>query len=224
MDFSYCKNITKVLDLSMIAPNIKSLSLYECRNLVEVHQSVGLLEELEYLSLFDCQNLRILPTNLKLKSLKRFYLFCCESLEDGTERLALPSSIGNLIDLRMLHVSFKNVKDVPSSISNLQNLKELYIFDCEDFPKAMDTSGCFPKLERFGFYYSNITTLPKIANRYPKLKMLVVHNCWNLQEIPRLPPCIQAVFAIGCCSLDSKSRSRLLNQVSLKVIERIKFC
>ena len=215
MDFSYCENITKVPDLSMIAPNIKKLMLFKCINLVEVHQSVALLEKLEHWNLIFCQNLRILPTNLKLKSLKRFSLFCCESLEDGMKRLALPSSIGNLTDLRMLHVSFKNVKDVPSSILNLQNLRELYMFDCEEFPKAMDTSGCFPKLERFGFFKSNITTLPKIANRYPKLKILIIYNCWNLREVPRLPPCIQDVFAMGCCSLDSKSRSRLLNQVSL---------
>ena len=85
MDLSYCKNITKVPDLSLIAPNIKELNLEACINLVEVHQSVGLLEELKYWNLWGCQNLIIIPRNLKLKSLKEFYFFGCESLEQETE-------------------------------------------------------------------------------------------------------------------------------------------
>ena len=169
MNFNFCENITKVPNLSVIAPKIKKLELFKCINLVEVHQSVGLLEKLEHWNLNYCQNLKILPTKLQLKSLKSFYLFGQESLEQGTERLALLSSIGYLTALRDLSISLKNVKDVPSSISHLQNLRELTMLD----------------------------------------------YCWNLPKIPRLPHCIQYVTARGCNSLNSQSRRRLLNQVSL---------
>ena len=127
INFNYCENITKLLDLSVIAPNIKKLELCKCINLVEVHQSVGLLEKLEHWNLNYCQNLKILPTTLRLKSLKNFYLFDTASLEQGTERLAFLSSIGYLPALRELEISFKNVKAVPSSISHLQNLRRLYM-------------------------------------------------------------------------------------------------
>ncbi|KAK4589580.1 hypothetical protein RGQ29_020233 [Quercus rubra] len=212
MDLAYCKNITKLPDLSVITPNIKELELLRCINLVEVHQSVGLLENLEYWNLHECRNLRILPTKLQLKSLKSFFLFGSESLEQGTERLSLLSSIGYLTGLRELTISFKNEKDVPSNISDLQNLRWLSMYDCDEFPKAMDTPGCFPNLERLDISYSSITTLPEIAIIFPQLKILGLYCCWNLPKIPTLPHCIQDVDAIGCNSLNSHSRRGLLNQ------------
>ena len=214
MNFTFCVNITKLPDLSVISPNIKEVSLYRCINLVEVHQSNGLLEELEFWNLFGCQNIRIFPRKLRLKSLKTFYFNWCGSLLQRTEILALFSSIGYLISLHNLAISLKNVKD-SSNISNLQNLRSLLLYDCENFPKARDTSGCFPKLQYLGFRNSNITTLPKIARRFPKLETLCIHDCRNLLEIPRLPRRIRNVFAIGCNSLNSQCRRRLFSQVSL---------
>ena len=214
MNFSLCKNITKLPDLSVISPNIKEVKLYRCINLVEVHQSNGLLEELEFWDLSGCHKIRIFPRNLRLKSLKRFYFNWCGSLLQRTEILALLSSIGCLISLHSLRISLKNVKD-SSNISNLQNLTELFLNDCENFPKARDTSGCFPKLQYLGFRNSNITTFPEIAHRCPKVETLCIHHCRNLREIPRLPPCIRNVFAGGCNSLNSRCRRRLFSQVSL---------
>ena len=217
MDLSYCKNITKVPDLSLLAPNIKELNFEACINLVEVHQSVGLLEELKFWNLSGCQNLRIIPRDLKLKSLKRIYFLGCESLEQGAE--VLFSSTGYLIALHELSISLKNVKEVPSSISNLKNLSLLFMEDCDNFPKAMDTPNCFPKLKIFGLRYSNITTLPEINIRFQKLKILFFQHCWNLREIPMPPPHLEDLCMEGCNSLDSQSRRRLLSQVSPFLIE-----
>ena len=165
----------KVPDLSVISPNIKKVVLYRCINLVKVHQSNGLLEKLEFWNLDGCQNIRIFPRNLRLKSLKRFYFNRCGSLLQRMERLALLWSVGYLISLHSLSLSLKNVK-YSSNISNLQNLRELILYDCENFPKAKDTSGSFPKLQYLGFLNNNITTLPEIARRCPKLKTLFIHH------------------------------------------------
>ncbi|XP_075673003.1 uncharacterized protein LOC142642519 [Castanea sativa] len=120
------------------------------------------------------------------------------------ERLALLSSIGYLISLDGLRINLKNVKD-SSNIFNLRNLRTLILYDCESFPEAMNTSGCFPKLQYLGFFNSNISTLPEIARICPKLQTFNIRGCWNLREIPMLPPCIQAVHARGCNSLNSRS-------------------
>ena len=132
---------------------------------------------------------------------------------------ALFSSIGYLIALQRLSISLKNVKEVPSSISNLKNLSFLCMDDCDNFPKAMDTPDCFPKLEILVIRYSNITTLPEINIRFQKLKILLFHHCWKLREIPMPPPHLEGLYIEGCASLDSQSRRRLLSQVSPFLIE-----
>ena len=221
MDFTYCKNITKLPDLSVIAPNIKSLRLRECKNLVEIHQSVGLLEALELLDLRICENLKIIPRILKLKSLRDLLLEGCESLwkfsdiGQNTERLALPSSIGNLTSLRGLSIGSKSLNDLPSCFFTLPNLNILCMYDFENSPKNLDIPDCFPKLGNFLVMNSNITTLPDISSRFPQLMLLYIHNCCNLQKIPKLPSCTEIVRVTGCKSLDSQSSRRLLSQVHL---------
>ncbi|XP_050274939.1 disease resistance protein RPV1-like [Quercus robur] len=216
MDFSDCKNITKLPDLSVIAPNIKWLELQECRNLVEIHQSVGLLEALEYWSLSGCGNLKIIPIILKMKSLKTFNLQGCGSfwkfpdIGQNTERLALPSPIGNLTSLQFLIIGSESLNDLPS-FSALPNLTLLGMYNFENFPKNLD----IPKLESLLVLDSNITTLPDISSRFPQLKKLVINNCCNLQKIPKLPSCMDVVCVTGCKSLDSQSSRRLLSQVHL---------
>ena len=224
MDFSYCKNISKFPDLSVIAPK---LELERCENLVEIHQSVGLLEALEYWDLKICKNLKIIPRILNLKSLQRFFLDGCEGLwkfsdiGQNTERLALPSSIGNLTSLQSLTIGSKYLNDLPSCFFTLPNLNLLSMLDFENFPMNLDIPDCFPKLERFLVMYCNITTLPDISSRFPQLNSLFIANCCNLQKIPKLPSCTVRVRVTGCNSLDSQSSRRLLSQVHLS--QRLNF-
>ena len=112
----------------------------------------------------------------------------------STERLALPSSIGNLTSLQSLTIGSKSLNDLP---------------------KNLDFSDCLPKLVFLSVMNSNITTLPDISSRFPKLECLGIDNCCNLQKIPRLPSCMHRVIIVRCKSFDSQSSRRLLSQVHL---------
>ncbi|KAK4596319.1 hypothetical protein RGQ29_014379 [Quercus rubra] len=217
MDFTDCKNITKLPDLSVIAPNIKRLILDRCENLVEIHQSVGLLEALEHWSLYGCESLKIIPRILKLKSLQWFCLWKFSDIWQSKERLALPLSIGNLTSLHTLYICSKNLNNLPSCFCTIPNLKFLCMYGFQNFSKNLDITDCFAKLETLLVMYSDITTLPDISSRFPQLKKLYIAGYWDFHKIPRLPLCISNVFVSGRKSLDSQSSRRLLRQFAEKV-------
>ncbi|KAG6673416.1 hypothetical protein I3842_16G110800 [Carya illinoinensis] len=142
MDLCGCEFLTKVSDLSS-SPNLEKLDLDHCENLVEVDDSVGSLNKLSRFSVRGCCKLRILPKRFKMRSLCCFDLKYCLSLEDfpeieyemkflhslnigGTSIKELPSSIENLNGLQTLYLDHYSMEELPSSIGNLAWLRQLY--------------------------------------------------------------------------------------------------
>jgi hypothetical protein len=149
MALTKCNFLTKIPDVSEI-PNLEEFTLSECNSLVEVHDSLGFLDKLSYLAVRLCSNLINLPRSLKLRSLEMLYLEGCSSLQkfpeieikmeclrditlNGTAIKELPSSIGYLTELRQLYLrDCKNLMRLPSSIIQLQHLEILSLANCSE--------------------------------------------------------------------------------------------
>ncbi|XP_056173177.1 disease resistance protein RUN1-like [Syzygium oleosum] len=102
-------------------PNLERLILKGCKALSQVHPSIGMLERLSVLDLGDCENLTRLPDSVgNLKSLKVLNLSGCSNLEE------LPESMGGLECLEELDISESAITHLPSSLTFLKNLKNLW--------------------------------------------------------------------------------------------------
>ncbi|XP_065629453.1 disease resistance protein RUN1 [Quercus suber] len=188
MEYIRCESCETIMKFpAMCTPNLKELNLSECKELVEVHESVGFLDKLELLILKGCEQLQTLPRSLMLRSLRYFDLRDCSRLEkfpniqpgmgslqilllSRTGIKGLPSSIGNLIGLEKLDLSYcQNLMDLPDSIYKLQNLRVFEICGCTRLKidrRLMCNS--FGSLPGYGFL---------------KLKYLNLSNCENLTEL-----------------------------------------
>ena len=246
VNFKFCEFIRELPDLSM-APNINILSLDNCKNLVEIHDSVGRLDKLEVLSLNSCTKLRILPSCLMMKSLRRFSLDGCSSLKKfpdisgemkSLETLymswvgigELPPSFENLTGLKKLWFGNNlGVFHLLSSIYKLQHINSLYIYGDVIFLKDVEIdrqpqcnsnegfSNVFPGLKTLQIRYSNVVTLPESISRCEGLESLIMVNCNEFRDIPRLPRSIKRVHLTNIDSLYSSSSTKLFHQVSLSL-------
>ncbi|KAH7529514.1 hypothetical protein FEM48_Zijuj05G0192100 [Ziziphus jujuba var. spinosa] len=98
VNLSSSEFLTKIPDLST-APNIENLYLDHCTNLVEIHESIGSLIRLVTLDIQFCPNLRIFPSTLHAKYLRKLNFKSCSSLA------RLPNIVVEMKNLTVLCLS-----------------------------------------------------------------------------------------------------------------------
>ena len=124
LDLSGCSKFDNLLENLR---NVKGLEKIDLSGtaIKELPSSIKHLTYLTVLTLKDCKNLMRLPNNIFcLKLLKFLDLSRCSKFDN------LGENLGNAKGLELLNLSGKTIKEVPSSIFLLENLKELNIHGC----------------------------------------------------------------------------------------------
>ena len=94
----------------------------------------------------------------------------------------LPSSIGNLTQLRELYLSNNKLKSLPSQIGNLRKLKYLDLAS-NDLTKLPSSIGNLTKLRELDLGVNQLTSLPESIGNLTQLKELDL-NYNNLKSLP----------------------------------------
>lgn len=154
VNFSHCALLSEIPDVSSL-PNLESLDLRECTNLVEVHQSLGLLEKVVHLNFLNCCNLRCFPSSLNSRFLENLILRGCSKLS------RFPDILVQMKHLTELALHGTAIRELPSSVANLIELKGLYLEDCTD-----------------------LRNLPCSIYTLQHLELILVDGCSQLSKLP----------------------------------------
>ncbi|XP_075659269.1 TMV resistance protein N-like, partial [Castanea sativa] len=157
VNLSGCEFITKLPKLW--APNLEYLNLSSCRNLVEIDEYFGSLEKLKFWSLNSCGNLQILPRQLRLKSLFYFCLSECSRLEK------LPDFHPEMECLEDLYLERSGIREVPSSIEHLTQLKSLGLDGCKNL-REKDLPDSIYKLQQLSNLQTPTAKLRSTCNSF----------------------------------------------------------
>nr|XP_023881032.1 TMV resistance protein N-like [Quercus suber] len=170
------KNMSCLSKLCLSETAIKDPSLL-------VERSIGLID----LDLRDCKNLSSLPISIcSLTSLKTLNISDCSKLDK------LPENLGNIEGLEELDGSRTAIKELPSSMVLLKNLKVLSLFGCVGL-----SSKSFNKLTRFPLMQSRrsldpMGMLERSLIGLCSLTKLDLSYC-NVQTIPNVLGCLSSL-------------------------------
>ncbi|KAJ4892855.1 Disease resistance protein (TIR-NBS-LRR class) family [Raphanus sativus] len=154
-----------------------------------IPRSIHNLSRLTYLRMHRCKKLKVLPTNVNLKSLSRLDLSSCTQLRTFPE---ISTSI------RDLDLSNTAIEEVPSSIWSWSHLLELKLEDCHrlrvihSFPNNTEELD----LRNTGTDFSggdSETVLPLRIN---------LNGCKILESLPYIPYVVSRLDASNCMSLE----------------------
>ncbi|CAL2236104.1 unnamed protein product [Prunus armeniaca] len=215
-------HIRKSPDFSKF-PNLEKLILKGCKCLYMVRSSIGHLGRLSLVNLEGCTDLEDLPLNFyKSKSIETLILNGCSRFEkladglgdmvsltilkaDNTAIRQVPSSIVKLKNLRVLSLS--GVKGSPStnllppSLQSLSSLREFSLANCSLTDDAFPQDlGSIISLENLNLARNDFCSLPSLSH-LSKLQDLSLNKCINLHAIPDLPKNLKVLRAGGCIAL-----------------------
>ncbi|ESR54979.1 hypothetical protein CICLE_v100235052mg, partial [Citrus x clementina] len=135
---SGCSKIVKFPETVISVVDLSELFL-DGTSITEVPSSIELLTKLRLLNLNDCKTLVRLPSSINgLKSLRNLNLSGCFKLEN------VPETLGQVESLEKLDISGTAIRQPPSSIFLMKNLKELSCRGCKGSPSSASWFLRFP--------------------------------------------------------------------------------
>ncbi|TXG68454.1 hypothetical protein EZV62_003389 [Acer yangbiense] len=256
LDLSYCESLLAIPDCSDLK-SLTTLYLSDCLKLTmlpqlphnlqnlrlcktpieELPSSIEVLSRLVYLDLFHCSKLKCLPTSVcKWKSLEILTLVGCSKLDK------FPDDIGTLNFLKYLRTTGTVLRELPSSITCLENLKLLsfgrimgqdtigcilplllhnltflYLENCDITEVPDNLFSCLPSLEYLSLNENNFESIPSSIINLSNLKALNICNCKRLKVLPELP--LINIDASNCSSLEGLSYAlrKIINYIDKDV-------
>ncbi|XP_024954080.2 TMV resistance protein N-like [Citrus sinensis] len=138
LELSGCSKLKTFPEIVASMEDLSELYL-DGTSITEVPPSIELLMGLELLNLNDCKNLVRLPNSIKgLKSLKTLNLSGCFKLKN------VPETVGQVESLEELDISGTAIRQPPSSIFLMKNLRTLSFSECNGPPSSTSWHFHFP--------------------------------------------------------------------------------
>ncbi|KAG2411116.1 TMV resistance protein [Vigna angularis] len=211
---------------------LEQLSLRDCKNLEIIPSSIGSLTRLCKLDLTYCKSLQTFPStifNLKLRKLDLCGCLKLKTFPEITEQAQtfahinltetaikdLPSSFGNLINLRSLQLNkCRDLELLPNSIVNLKHLCKLDCSGCAKLTEIPTHIGSLSSLMELSLSESGIVNLPESIANLTSLKSLDLSGCKNLECIPKIPTFLKQLVALDCPSIRQVRSNSLVQNLS----------
>ncbi|XP_034674372.1 disease resistance protein RPP2B-like [Vitis riparia] len=200
---NYC---LKLKELPEVLENMWSLLelFLDGTAIKELPSSIQHLSGLVLLNLRECKSLAILPHSIcTLKSLQTLILSGFSKLDN------LPEGLGSLQALEKLEAAGTAIKELPPSISLLENLEVLSFKGCKGLefkprnsllsfqllPAEIPHSGDLSR--------NNFVSLTCKPHQLSQLKGLRLGYCKRLQSLPELPSRIEEIDAHDCIVMEN---------------------
>ncbi|CAN6584487.1 unnamed protein product [Malus baccata var. baccata] len=173
-DLSGCSSLELFPEILEVMGELTELNLSGSK-IKELPSSINNLTGLRYLKLKDCKELKSLPS-IRMRSLKILVLCGCSSLE------MFPDILEVMGELLKLNLSGSKIKELPSSINNLTELRYLNLKDCKELRSL--PSIRMKSLKTFDLYgCSSLEMFPEILEVMEELQELNLSES-KIKELP----------------------------------------
>ncbi|KAF8032683.1 hypothetical protein BT93_D1567 [Corymbia citriodora subsp. variegata] len=179
---------------------LEVLSAASCKSLVGLPDSISHLVNLLTLDLDHCPRLCKLPESIG--SLVKLERLSCNGYWDIRKQsdpsiCELPESIGDLKNLKFLHISnWKNLSNLPSTISKLGNLEELDASYCNSLGGEIHIDG-LASLKILKLDFTGVFGFHGTFDKLSRLEKLEIDNCKKLRSLSELPASL-TVLKVTC--------------------------